>query len=110
MIYSVKILGLIVLSSLCLTAFAQEKETEEKYTWPLEIDSKEGFVVTLYQPQLESFAGNIIEGRMAVTIKPKEKDMIFGAVWFKATVSTDTEIELYYLRKCTSLKRIFRRW
>ena len=89
--------GLIVLTLIGLTASAQE--AEKKYTWPLEIESKEGFVVTLYQPQLESFAGNLLEGRMAITIKPKDKDMIFGAVWFKATVSTDTENRTVLLQK-----------
>lgn len=68
--------------------FSQVVETE--FNWPMEIESN-GFVTTLYQPQLETFEGNVLSGRMALTIKPKEKEMIFGAVWFKATMSTDLE-------------------
>ena len=102
---SIKYLGLIIFSFLYIHSTAQE--AEKKYSWPLEIDSKEGFVVTLYQPQLETFAGNVLEGRMAVTIKPKEKDMIFGAMWFKATVSTDTENRIVLLEKMHIVKTHF---
>ncbi len=104
---TIKSLGFIILLLIGFTSIAQEKEAEHKYSWPLEIESKDGFVVTLYQPQLESFAGNVLEGRMAVTIKPKEKDMIFGAVWFKATVSTDTENRIVLLEKMHIVKTHF---
>lgn len=57
------------------------EETDTKLSWPLEIESKDGYVTTLYQPQLESFEANVLEGRMAVTIKPPKKELIFGAVW-----------------------------
>jgi len=55
-----------------------------KFSWPIEFESEGGFVTTMYQPQLESFKGNVLEGRMAVTIKAKDEDMVFGAIWFKA--------------------------
>ncbi len=66
------------------------QEGENVLSWPREIDTKKGNV-TLYQPQLESFESNILEGRMAVSIKLPEGDMIFGAVWFKARMSTDLD-------------------
>ena len=97
MTYKIKLSGLVMFLLLGINAGAQE--AEQKYTWPLELTSKEGIVITLYQPQLESFTANILEGRMVVTIKPKDKDMIFGAVWFKATVSTDTENRTLLLEK-----------
>jgi hypothetical protein len=70
------------------TIFAQEEKDE--FSWPREIESEKG-VTTLYQPQLESFKSNILEGRMALSYKPKEGDMVFGAVWFKARMSTDLD-------------------
>ena len=69
-----------------LISFAQD----EALTWPREIEAKEG-VITLYQPQLESFESDTLQGRMAISIKPPEGEMVFCAVWFKAQMTTDTE-------------------
>lgn len=69
-------------------SFAQEKEPE--LTWPREIKEK-NYTITLYQSQLESFEGNILKGRMALSIKNEKEDIIFGALWFKARLATDLE-------------------
>jgi len=81
-------------------------EPDSKFSWPMEIES-DGFVTTLYQPQLESFEGDILEGRMAVTIKPKEKELIFGALWFKARLQTDMEERTVTLVKMDIIKTHF---
>ena len=78
--FLVFIIALITLPSVSLLA----DDPEVKFSWPMEIESEDGFVTTLYQPQLESFEDNILEGRMAVTIKPPEKELIFGALWLGA--------------------------
>ncbi|WP_297097598.1 hypothetical protein [uncultured Draconibacterium sp.] len=83
-----KTLRLICLFLATLTAFAAN--SEEKLVWPREIEAS-GNVITLYQPQLESLNGNMLDGRMAVSIKTKSDDMIFGALWFNATLLTDME-------------------
>jgi hypothetical protein len=68
-----------------LGCFASDDPFEDlKLTWPIEIESEKGIVTTLYQPQLESFQNNNLEGRMAVTIKVPEDEMIFGALWLRA--------------------------
>jgi len=82
-------------------------QEEQKYSWPIEIEAKNDIAITLYQPQLESFEGDVLEGRMAVTIKPTEKEMIFGAVWFKARISTDTENRIAVLEKMDIIKTHF---
>lgn len=63
---------------------------EEGLHWPKEI-VKNKTTVTLYQPQYDSFKNNILEGRMALSVKPQNKDLIFGALWFKARLATDLE-------------------
>ena len=68
------------------------------YTWPKEIE-KNGTVVVLYQPQLESLKGNILEGRMALSVTPKDDEIIFGALWFKARISTDYDARTAILEK-----------
>jgi hypothetical protein len=63
---------------------------EEKLAWPREIESKNR-IVTIYQPQLESFKSDTLQGRMAISIKPKDGDIIFCAAWFKAKMTTDLD-------------------
>ena len=98
-------IGIMILINACCIAGAQEDDNQ--LSWPIEIESDEGFITTLYQPQLESFEANILEGRMAVTIKPPEKEMIFGAVWFKARMSTDKENRTVLLEKMSIIKTHF---
>lgn len=83
--------SLLLLVFILVNFVSNAEETKPKFSWPIEIESQNGFVTTLYQPQLESYEQNILEGRMAVTVEPKGKEMIFGAVWFKAKLSTDIE-------------------
>lgn len=59
-------------------------------TWPREIKHKQ-YVFTLYQPQLESFDQNILTGRLALSVKGEQTDLIFGALWFEAKLLTDLE-------------------
>lgn len=78
-----------------VSVVAQDVETE--FSWPMEIEGKKGHVTTLYQPQLESFEGNVLSGRMALTVKPKDGEIVFGAIWFEAKVETDFESRLVRL-------------
>ncbi len=78
--------------------FAQKDKEELKLHWPKEI-IKNGTAVILYQPQLESFKGNILQGRMALSVAPKDEDIIYGALWFKATLETDLDKRTALLKK-----------
>ena len=103
------LLTIIFLSN--VVAFAQEEPavdgSKSEFSWPIEIEAKNGIVTTLYQPQLDSFEDNVLEGRMAVTIKPPEKEMIFGAIWFKARMQTDIEERTVVLEKMDIIKTHF---
>jgi hypothetical protein len=87
----------ILLLSASLTM--AESDADSKLSWPIEIESEQGIITTLYQPQLESFKENDLEGRMAVTIKVPEKEMIFGALWFRARMLTDLDDRTVLLEK-----------
>lgn len=93
----------IILVSLTQSLFAGD---EPGLTWPKEID-KNGTVVVIYQPQLESLNGNILEGRMALSVTPKDEDIIFGALWFKARLSTDYDERTAVLEKMDITKTLF---
>ena len=91
-----------------LGCFASDDPVEDlKLTWPIEIESEKGIVTTLYQPQLESFQNNDLEGRMAVTIKVPEDEMIFGALWYRARLETDLDNRTVLLEKMEILKTHF---
>ncbi|MEA3333895.1 MAG: hypothetical protein U9Q58_09885, partial [Pseudomonadota bacterium] len=66
--------------------------------WPCEIDAPEATIV-IYQPQPESLEGNILKGRMAISLEFKNGDEpLFGAIWFTATLDTDHRERLAILR------------
>ncbi len=74
------------------------QDDNEDLTWPREFTVKK-FLITVYQPQLESFKKNILEGRIAVSIKPEDKDILFCAAWFKAMMETDMDERIVTLKK-----------
>ncbi|MGB6650202.1 MAG: hypothetical protein WBG01_16870 [Bacteroidota bacterium] len=78
--------------------YATAQEAGEELTWPRELQTERARII-LYQPQLESFAGNILEGRMALALQPEGKDLTFGALWFKGHMSTDLDERLVYLER-----------
>jgi hypothetical protein len=82
---SVAVLATSLAVLACSVTFAEEG------AWPREIESKAGTVV-IYQPQPDSFEGNIIKARAAVSVTLKDQtDPRFGAVWLTARVSTDRD-------------------
>ena len=99
-------IALLFFCSGILNSYSQGSDNSY-YSWPMEIEGKDGFVITLYQPQLETFIGNVLEGRMAVTILPEGKDMVFGAIWFKARMSTDMEARTVLLEEMDIVKTHF---
>ncbi|MEH6537581.1 MAG: hypothetical protein V7719_14375 [Psychroserpens sp.] len=73
--------------------FAQNNSIE----WPRAIKAGDNYIITLYQPQLETLKGNKLNGRLALSIKDKSDKIIFGALWFEARLSTDLETRLAVL-------------
>ena len=62
-----------------------------KENWPREIDTEFG-KLTVYQPQPEKFANNLLEGRAAVSVVPRGKtDPVFGVIWFAGKVDADKD-------------------
>lgn len=74
--------------------------------WPQEFTIQNG-KISVYQPQLESYKGDKIKGRAALSIHKKGgKDPVFGVVWFSARALTErsarmvefTDIEVERIR------------
>ncbi|MHC4343379.1 MAG: hypothetical protein ACYSUP_01675 [Planctomycetota bacterium] len=65
--------------------------------WPRDIKVAEG-TITLYQPQMESFKGDKLSARAAISFLQKgETEPVFGAVWFDARVATDRDTRVVTL-------------
>jgi len=78
-----KTLTLILVCCVTVTAWAQ---------WPKEITTKNGAVITVYQPQPESLKGDKLEGRAAFSAQENSKsDLTFGVFWFTSTMATDRD-------------------
>jgi hypothetical protein len=88
------LLLLVILS----TSFVLHSEEEETFFWPKEIDQG-GYNVTLYQPQYDGFEQNILKGRMALSVQKDTLAPVFGALFFKARLETDTEERTAVLEK-----------
>jgi len=83
-----------------------QKKQPDGLSWPREVQI-EGNTITLYQPQLESFQDDILEGRMAISVKPGKGDMVFGAIWFRARMRTDLDERLVELEKMDIIRTAF---
>ena len=96
-------LGILLLLFALTNANAQKENNEPGLDWPKEI-KKNGTDVILYQPQLDKLDGNILEGRVALSVKPKDEDVIYGALWFKARISANYDDRTAILEKLDIIK------
>jgi hypothetical protein len=92
----------IVVWAVCApTVPAAQTTDSEDSLWPLELDSDGGQII-IYQPQIESYEGNMLEARAAVSVTQKgATEAVFGAMWFQARMSTDLDARLI---SCENLK------
>jgi hypothetical protein len=84
-------LSFIILSLLVSTqVLAQQTAAESSQIalWP-KVIPLENISITIYQPEAESFNGDILEVRSAFNIYDGTKLPIFGALWFSARVHID---------------------
>ena len=58
--------------------------------WPREAKGADGTVITVYQPQIESWAENVLKGRAAVSVlKAGEKEPTYGVIELSARTAID---------------------
>jgi hypothetical protein len=83
--------ALTPLPLLALLAAAGTAPQEAELDWPRSIETS-GAEVVLYQPQPESFEGDRIAARFALSVTPTEAtEPIFGVAWIEARVDTDRD-------------------
>jgi uncharacterized membrane protein YgcG len=61
-------------------------------TWPKTINTQDGSILKIYQPTPESFTGNILKTRSAISLlSPDSTEPVFGTFWAVRTVETDRD-------------------
>jgi hypothetical protein len=81
-----------------LAVFPAQTVDAAEEDWPQEIIVPEGKIV-MYQPQLESFKGDKLTARAAISVTKKgESEPVFGAVWLEARVQTDRNTRIVTLQ------------
>ena len=60
--------------------------------WPRDFKADDGTQFIVYEPQLDSWNGNLLTGRAAVAVKSEQdKDPTYGVVWLTAQTTVDKE-------------------
>ncbi|MCK5102323.1 MAG: hypothetical protein KAR17_05895, partial [Cyclobacteriaceae bacterium] len=88
-----KIISSLILLIFCIPPVFSDDIDLDELGWPREVKFKKG-VITIYQPQIESYDKNKIEARAAIAIKGNDKSPVFGAMWFTSRVLTDRDEHL----------------
>ena len=66
--------------------------TKAQDQWPKAITASDGSVIKVYEPQPESFTGNLLKFRAAISLQQEGKEEpVFGTFWAVATVETDRD-------------------
>jgi hypothetical protein len=77
-------------------------------TWPREVKAADGSVITVYQPQVESWAENNLSGRAAVAVKrPNEQEPHYGVIELSARTAVDKSADLVTLSSVRITKSSF---
>jgi len=76
--------------SICLLAFGFSRADDTD--WPKVINTSNGTQIKVYEPEPESFKGNTLMFRSAISVLPNgSNDPVFGAFWATAKVETDRD-------------------
>src|SRR5580692_3833226 len=60
--------------------------------WPKNLKAPDGTIIEVYQPESESFKGNILHQRSAISVQePGSTEPVFGTFWSADTVATDRQ-------------------
>src|SRR5262245_9633562 len=75
--------------------------------WP-RVSKGQGATISIYQPQLESWTGNVLDAYAALTIKTQGSDAVnYGVIWFTARTEIDKVNRVVTLNDFSLTKRSF---
>ncbi len=78
--------------SLMMAAFFSMSMLSAQDEWPKTITAADGATIKIYQPQPESFVGNVFRFRSAISVQATgQTEPVFGTFWSVANVETDKD-------------------
>ena len=78
-----------LLTTVCLAVFGFSRASDD---WPKIINTDNGSQIKVYQPEPESFKGNILQFRSAISIlEHGSNEPVFGAFWATSKVESDRD-------------------
>ncbi|MGC4037852.1 MAG: hypothetical protein QM764_17955 [Chitinophagaceae bacterium] len=81
-----------MLSLMCSAFFLYFTSHAAQEQWPITLSGNDGTVIKIYEPQPESFEGNTLKYRSAISVLEQGKsDPVFGTFWSVAKVETDKD-------------------
>jgi hypothetical protein len=83
----------IVFVLLCLVAAVPSTAQEDLKAWPRLLEGG-NYRITMYEPQIDSWADNAFEARAAVSVKEGSGAPVFGAVWISGRFEVDSDQRL----------------
>ena len=81
---------------LTFTATASPAAEKQETEWPKKYNKEEA-QISIYQPQINSLEGDVLDARAAISVKKKGEKMVFGAMWFNSKLETDYDTRLVSL-------------
>ena len=91
---AITVVILILAGSVMQAATAAPDKQEPE--WPKKI-SKDEAQISIYQPQINSLEGDLLDARAALSVKRKGEKLVFGAMWFTSKLETDFDTRLVSL-------------
>ncbi|MGC4075038.1 MAG: hypothetical protein QM760_21565 [Nibricoccus sp.] len=86
---------------------AGTSEEKDPDGWPRTVNH-EGTTYVIYQPQLDSWDGMVLNARSAVAVQPDSaKEPVYGVIDFSAETETDREQRIVHFEKITLTKANF---
>ncbi|HUB25548.1 MAG TPA: hypothetical protein VL992_08960 [Tepidisphaeraceae bacterium] len=85
--------AIIAATTLAVTLAALSSRAQQVFNdsrWPLQVNTSKG-QVTIYEPELDDFAGDVLTFRAGVSVEPRSGgDPVFGVAWVQEQISIDS--------------------
>lgn len=84
-----KLSAKLIMLAVSVLIFSFSRAADDQ--WPKQVTGSDGTLIKVYQPAPESFEGNTLKFRSAISITQNGADPVFGTFWASSRVETDRD-------------------